>query len=180
MNERYAPEQPPWGESYGENDRYWGSLADERDHFAPDESDEYRWRRNGDFAGRNSIGSNSYSGYGGSSYRGSRPAGDGGLYGQQSRLTQRDPVQRDPVQRGRAPKGYTRSDERIREDVCDRLIEGNLDAGEMEVTVHDGEVELKGSAPSREVKHSAERIAASVLGVRDVTNHLRIVRDQSL
>jgi hypothetical protein len=37
---------------------------------------------------------------------------------------------------GRGPRGYTRSDERIREDVCDRLCEhGFVDASDVEVRV---------------------------------------------
>jgi hypothetical protein len=47
----------------------------------------------------------------------------------------------------------------------------------MEVEVTNGEVELKGSAPSRDIKHRAEVIAASVLGVKDVNNHLRVQRE---
>ncbi|HEX2881422.1 MAG TPA: BON domain-containing protein [Polyangiaceae bacterium] len=82
-----------------------------------------------------------------------------------------------PLQRGKPPKGYARSDERIRDDICERLVAANLDASEMEIEVRDGEVELKGGAPSRDIKHRAEHIAASVLGVKDVTNHLRIQRD---
>ena len=40
---------------------------------------------------------------------------------------------------GRGPKGYHRSDERIREDVSDRLTDHpDIDATEIEVTVHEG------------------------------------------
>ena len=38
--------------------------------------------------------------------------------------------------RGRGPKGYRRSDERIKEDINDRLSEGYLDATEIEVAVN--------------------------------------------
>lgn len=77
---------------------------------------------------------------------------------------------------GRAPKGYTRSDARIHEDVCESLIRARLDAGEMEVSVERGEVRLEGFAPSRWVKHAAECIAADVPGVTEVLNHLRLGR----
>jgi osmotically-inducible protein OsmY len=75
---------------------------------------------------------------------------------------------------GKGPKGYVRSDERIREDVCDRLSDDDeVDASEISVSVKDGEVTLEGSVTDRHSKHRAEDIAESVSGVRDVTNRLR-------
>ncbi len=77
----------------------------------------------------------------------------------------------------RSPKGYTRSDERIREDVNDRLMhEHSIDPGDIEVTVQDGEVTLKGEVSNRHEKFRAEQIAESVSGVKDVTNNLRCNR----
>ena len=79
---------------------------------------------------------------------------------------------------GRGPKGYTRSDERIREDVSDKLMEHpDLDASEIEVQVAEGEVTLSGSVDSRWAKRLAEDIAESCTGVRDVMNHLRVPSD---
>jgi hypothetical protein len=81
---------------------------------------------------------------------------------------------RGPSQFGKGPKGYIRSDERIREDVCDRLSEDDeVDASEITVTVSNGEVRLEGTVMDRHSKHRAEDIAESVSGVRDVSNHLR-------
>jgi len=78
------------------------------------------------------------------------------------------------VHRGKGPKGYTRSDERIREDVCDRLSDDDeLDASEITVTVKDGEVTLEGTVADRRAKHHAENLADAVSGVRDVHNRLR-------
>jgi hypothetical protein len=75
---------------------------------------------------------------------------------------------------GKGPKGYTRSDDRIREDVSDRLSEDDeLDASEISVTVSAGEVTLEGQVPDRRSKHRAEDICDSIAGVRDVHNHLR-------
>lgn len=75
--------------------------------------------------------------------------------------------------RGMGPRGYRRSDERIREDVCDMLLEdGLLDASGIEVETHDGEVELKGTVASRRAKRRAEDLAETVYGVRDVHNRL--------
>lgn len=77
--------------------------------------------------------------------------------------------------RGRGPKGYQRSDERIREDVCDRLTDDPVvDASEIEVTVSGGEVTLNGMTPSRTEKRRAEDLADSVSGVRHVQNNLRV------
>lgn len=76
---------------------------------------------------------------------------------------------------GRGPKGYQRSDERIREDVSDRLMEHpELDASGLEVVVQAGVVTLKGDVDSRWAKRLAEDIAEEVGGVRDVMNHLSV------
>jgi len=75
---------------------------------------------------------------------------------------------------GKGPKGYVRSDERIREDVCDRLSDDDeLDASDITVTVTNGEVRLEGSVLDRQSKHRAEDLAESVSGVQDITNNLR-------
>ena len=76
---------------------------------------------------------------------------------------------------GRGPRGYTRSDDRIREDVCDRLCEhGFVDASDVEVRVASGEVTLLGSVRSRQEKRVAEDIAEQVSGVRQLHNELRV------
>jgi osmotically-inducible protein OsmY len=76
---------------------------------------------------------------------------------------------------GRGPKGYTRSDERIREDVSDRLTDDWLiDASNIEVLVVDCEVTLTGSVDSRDAKRRAEDMAESVSGVKNVQNNLRV------
>ena len=78
--------------------------------------------------------------------------------------------------RGRGPKGYRRSDERIKEDVNDRLSEGYLDASEIEVLVVNAEVTLTGTVNRREEKRLAEDIAESVSGVSNVENRLRVTQ----
>ena len=81
--------------------------------------------------------------------------------------------------RGRGPKNYTRSDDRIKEDVNDRLTDYNyLDASDIEVDVKNSEVILSGAVDSRYEKRLAEDIAESVTGVRNVENRLRIRREQ--
>lgn len=76
---------------------------------------------------------------------------------------------------GRGPKGYRRSDERIREEICERLTEDALvDASEMEIEVVSGEVTLRGTVPDRYSKRRAEALIDDVRGVIDVHNELRI------
>jgi|SRR5688572_13179169 osmotically-inducible protein OsmY len=81
---------------------------------------------------------------------------------------------------GRGPKGYQRSDERIREDVCDRLADDpHLDASDIEITVRNGEVTLAGFVRDRHDKRHAEDVAEHVSGVREVNNSLRVHRGET-
>jgi osmotically-inducible protein OsmY len=76
---------------------------------------------------------------------------------------------------GMGPKGYKRSDERIKEDVSDKLMEHpDLDASDIEVKVSKGEVTLFGTVESRWAKRLAEDIAESCSGVHEVMNQLRV------
>ena len=77
--------------------------------------------------------------------------------------------------RGKGPVGYTRSDERIREAACEALTEDDqVDASDIEVAVHDGEVTLTGVVTDRHAKRFAEDCVWRVSGVRDVQNQLRL------
>jgi osmotically-inducible protein OsmY len=77
--------------------------------------------------------------------------------------------------RGRGPKNYTRSTDRIREDVNDRLTDDPLvDAMEIEVAVSGTEVTLTGTVGTREERRRAEDVAESVSGVTHVQNNLRV------
>jgi osmotically-inducible protein OsmY len=76
---------------------------------------------------------------------------------------------------GRGPRGYRRSDERIREDVNERLTDDwRVDASDIEVSVSNRIVTLTGRVNSREEKRRAEDIAEAVSGVTDVSNQLRV------
>ena len=76
---------------------------------------------------------------------------------------------------GRGPKGYQRSDQRIREDICDRLTDHpDLDPSEFDVQVQGGEVTLSGFVDDRRQKRMAEDVALTVSGVKDVQNQLRV------
>ncbi len=79
--------------------------------------------------------------------------------------------------RGRGPKNYARSDDRIREDVCDRLAADPwIDASEIEVSVNGAEVTLSGQATSREQRRRIEDCAENVSGVSHVQNNTRVNR----
>jgi osmotically-inducible protein OsmY len=82
--------------------------------------------------------------------------------------------------RGRGPKNYTRSDDRIREDINDRLTDHDyVDASEIDVQVNGGEVVLTGTVNSRRDKRMAEDIVEDISGVKNVENRLRVSDQQS-
>ena len=77
--------------------------------------------------------------------------------------------------RGKGPKGYRRSDERIKDDVNDRLSDDSfIDASEIEVTCEDCEIVLTGTVDTKEEKRRAEDIAERVSGVKNVENRLKV------
>lgn len=82
---------------------------------------------------------------------------------------------------GRGPRDYKRSDDRIREDISDRLTDDpRVDASEISVQVKEGEVTLAGTVESRDQKRRAEDVAESVSGVREVSNELRVNRESHI
>ncbi|WP_416232618.1 BON domain-containing protein [Achromobacter xylosoxidans] len=72
------------------------------------------------------------------------------------------------------PKGYVRSDERVREIVCEYLAHSGLDVSDVSVDVADGCVTLTGTVPDRRTKHRIEDCTDSCAGVQDVDNRIRI------
>ncbi|HEX2140615.1 MAG TPA: BON domain-containing protein [Woeseiaceae bacterium] len=79
--------------------------------------------------------------------------------------------------KGVGPRNYARSDDRIREDVCDELADdGEIDARDIDIEVRDRVVTLSGTVPERYMKHRAEDIADACRGVRDVENQIRVQR----
>jgi osmotically-inducible protein OsmY len=77
--------------------------------------------------------------------------------------------------KGVGPRGWRRPDERIHDDVAERLAgDLSVDASDVEVTVTEGEVILQGSVDTRAQRRRAEDLAWSVDGVRDVQNRLRV------
>ena len=77
--------------------------------------------------------------------------------------------------RGKGPKDYHRSEDRIREDVCDRLTDDDmLDATNIQVQVQGDEVILTGNVNSRDQKRRAEDLVESISGVKNVENKIRV------
>lgn len=77
--------------------------------------------------------------------------------------------------RGKGPKGYKRSDDRIRDDLQDNLMNDSyIDASNMEVSVDNGTVTLSGSVDSKYAKRRAEDMAEVISGVHEVKNNLTV------
>jgi osmotically-inducible protein OsmY len=156
----------------GERDRDPEFRAMERDQAGGRATFNDRWQNS--YSGMDEPSKDrGYDDYGNrfsSSYRGS--------YGQLARTTAYD---RAPTGfRGRGPKGYRRSDERIREDVCELLTDDpRVDASNIDVSVGTGEVTLSGTVLTREEKRLAEDLAERVSGVWDVQNCLTIAADEA-
>lgn len=81
--------------------------------------------------------------------------------------------------RGLGPKNYKRSDERIREDLNERLTDSDeIDASGISVDVSNGVATLTGTVEQRWMKHRAEDLAEACGGVRDVNNQIRVQPSQ--
>ena len=172
--EGYAPEEP-WRQHGAE--RIW-----------PAQHGRYGWRGEDDDQGSLNFqpGERGYAPIYGSTYR--RPEegyetyrGDYGGPSPRSWASEGDVLSTRPQGSsyfGKGPSGYTRSDERIREDVCDRLTDNpHVDASAIQVTVENGVVTLQGQVGERQMKHRAEDCAEHISGVKDVENRLRVSRD---
>jgi hypothetical protein len=164
------------GQAYGAGEhgtQEWGEgrYGEKQDREYRERTEGYGgrgWESTG-LGGPNAYGSGSYGGssmYGGS-YMG--PSWNPGM-AQRQGMGQHF---------GRGPKGYRRSDERIREDVNEALFrDEHVDATEIEIEVLEGEVTLSGTVDSREARRMAEDCVWNVSGVRNVTNTIRLESDK--
>lgn len=76
---------------------------------------------------------------------------------------------------GSGPKGWRISDEKLQERVCEVLTHSHeVDPTEMEVSVEEGVVYLKGQIRSRGMKNVAIDLVDSIPGVMDVFTQLKI------
>jgi len=165
--------QRSWNEPNGEGQQSGGSQRG--------------WEGGGPRYGRSQsagyhAGSGQSSGYGGpapgdSRFGAPRPGSEFGYGGAQGGSPQ-DLGQSQGPHRGKGPKGYQRSDERVKEMISERLRDDpHVDASEITVTVSGGKVTLEGTVDSRQAKNSAEDIAEQC-GCEHVQNNLRVQRSQ--
>ncbi len=109
-------------------------------------------------------------GYGSSSGYGSRSGWD---LGTQQRDTGGAPSK--PSFRGMGPANYKRSDERIRDDIYERLTDSHvIDARSIMVDVNEGNVTLSGTVNERRMRYAAEDLVERIGGVSNINNQLRV------
>lgn len=163
-----------YGEGFERSGRYSGSH--ERDYptnyesWSPDQG--YGWRNRG-YEGDDWQRQGSSGRYGNRDWRGQNWQGSG--TGEYSRWQgQSQNWQNRGRFSGMGPEGYQRSDDRIKEDINDRLTQhGDIDASHINVQVNNGDVTLTGDVDDRWMKRMAEDVAESVSGVKDVRNELK-------
>jgi osmotically-inducible protein OsmY len=144
-----------WSEPYGEGQQYSSAGLS-------------GGRSQGSWGGSQSGGSQGY--WGGQS---------GGSQSNQSGQWGQDANRGMGQHRGKGPKGYQRSDDRIKELICERLRDDpEIDPSEVTITVQGGKVTLEGTVDSRQAKNSIEDIAEQ-FGVQEVQNNLRVQRATS-
>jgi len=82
--------------------------------------------------------------------------------------------------RGMGPRSYTRSDERMLEDINERLTEDDyLDASDLTVRCVNGVITLEGTVAERWMKHRAEDLADASSGVKQVDNRIQVQSQRS-
>jgi hypothetical protein len=89
----------------------------------------------------------------------------------------RDAVGRTAGERPRGPKNWRRGDDRIRDDVCERLSrERELDVADVSVDVRNGHVTLEGTVADRRTKHAIETLVDRCHGVQEIDNRIKVIR----
>lgn len=80
---------------------------------------------------------------------------------------------------GKGPKGYVRSEQRIKEEASEILTHDyDLDASDIEIEIKDRCLILRGEVNSRHDKRLAEYLVEDISGIEDVDNQLRIKKNQ--
>lgn len=136
---------------------------DQRDHIGFRESDSFDRRTTGRFPGRNRFGEE-------------RLLPDS--YHEREYNRWSDDIRSEASHEnyfGKGPKGYKRSDDRIKEEACEILTEDfALDASDIEIEVKDQIIYLRGQVASRKDKKRAEYLLEDLSGVRDIQNLLTV------
>lgn len=162
---RYGSDVPRYGSQYGSGDRFDQGYGDR----SPTGGNYARYAASGFYPSDHPL---ERGGYGRTAYpyqrsfRGSEERQGQGYFGDR---------RNEGEFRGKGPRGYQRSDERILDDVNDRLsADPYLDASDIEVSVTSSEVILNGEVASRVDKRRAEDCVERVSGVTNVQNNLRV------
>lgn len=170
----YAPSQSGWqnrlmGDRWGRaefpggGDGYYAEMSNPRAPHQDYESKRYTGRYDSrPFAPPGGTGSvDTFGGYSGWSDR------DAGNF----RMNQ-------PNRAG--PKGYTRSDDRIRDDICECLFHNHeLHVEDVSIEVSNGTVTMEGHVPDRRMKHRIEDLVEARIGVKDIDNRIRVRRQDT-
>jgi len=167
------------GSNYGSRERNQDRFGQSQDSYSYGSHSPYNYQNQNRYGQQNREDSTiqNYSGWGTSSdsdseYEGSRrgsPSQLGNMYGLNREYSSKGRFS------GTTPKNFKRSDERIYDEICDRLSQGgHFDVSDVEIKVEDGEVTLEGSLDNRSDKHRIEMLADSVMGVKEITNQIKI------
>jgi osmotically-inducible protein OsmY len=164
-----------YGQSYyGSQSNYGRGQGDESRQWRSQQGDE---NRNRNYGGQ-SIGS----GGSGGTY-GRDPQSSGRNYGQGSGQNYGQSYSSSGTSqsfRGRGPQGYQRSDERLKEMICERLTDDpHIDASNITIEVTGQIVKLTGSVDDRGTKYEIEELVERMGGVKDIDNQLRVQSGRS-
>lgn len=94
-------------------------------------------------------------------------------YPEKSAYGEQPPTERFPSTDfyGKGPKGYLKSDQEIKENVCEALARHTkIEASDVEVSVENGVVTMTGTVPDRLTKHLLEEATEECTGVIDINN----------
>lgn len=81
--------------------------------------------------------------------------------------------------RGKGPKNYQRSDRRIYEELGEELRHNpTIDASEIEFSVRDRHIYVRGFVKSKTEKWLVEDILESLHGIEGITNELKLRREE--
>ena len=162
----YMGPQGPYGQQYGQQGLYGqqGSSMQPGQYgqqgFQGGSQRDNVYGQQGSYGGSQGISGSQQGLYGSQGQR--------GLHGQESF-------------RGRGPKGYTRPDERIKEEICERLTRHpEIDASDIEIEARQGVITLTGSVDHRSLKHLVEDLVENVSGVKDIENRIAVKSQSQL
>jgi osmotically-inducible protein OsmY len=188
-NHRFGEQhgQERFGGYYGRNQDYGSRDFDQSSHSGfgsrdqqyqrdPYRGEDFNRGRGGYYGSFGEQGSAQRSGFTGGIYS---SHGTQGTFGRESgygRQGSNEPWQsQQQSHRGRGPKGYERSDERLKEIICERLTDDpNIDASDITIEVNNKVVKLTGTVEDRRVKYLIEDVIEQAGGVRDIDNQLRV------